>query len=121
MDAREQRGLIIAATCKLKQSTDGTWVVPSQSNTDKLYQVDMKSKKCTCPDHAENGFTCKHYYAAQYTFKRDYLPDGTMIETKTITLTQKTTYKQDWRAYNLAQCIEKRRFLELLHDLTKGV
>jgi hypothetical protein len=110
MDAREQRGLIIAATCKLKQTSDGTWVVPSQTNTDKLYQVDMKTKKCTCPDHAENGFTCKHYYAASYTFKRDYMPDGSMIETKTITLTQKTTYKQDWRAYNLAQCTEKHRF-----------
>jgi transposase len=121
MDAREQRGLIIAATCKLKQTSDGTWVVPSQSNTDKLYQVDMKTKKCTCPDHAENGFTCKHYYAASYTFKRDYMPDGSMIETKTITLTQKTTYKQDWRAYNLAQCTEKHRFQELLFDLTRGI
>jgi hypothetical protein len=44
-----------------------------------------------------------------------------MIETKTITLTQKTTYKQDWRAYNLAQTTEKHRFLELLADLCRGV
>jgi transposase len=121
MDAREQRGLIIAATCKLKQSTDGTWVVPSQSNTSQLYHVNMQTKKCTCPDHAENGFTCKHYYAASYTFKRDYLPDGTMIETKQITITQKTTYKQDWRAYNLAQTTEKHRFQELLADLCRGI
>src|SRR5580698_3184737 len=114
MDAREQRGLIIAATCKLKQTNTGTWIVPSQSNTDKLYQVDLNRKTCTCPDHAENGFTCKHVHAVKFTFQRDYLPDGTMIETKTITLTKKTTYKQDWRAYNLAQYTEKHRFQELL-------
>jgi transposase len=121
MDAREQRGLIIAATCKVKQSTDGTWVVPSQSNTNQLYHVNMQTKKCSCPDSAENGFTCKHYYAASYTFKRDYLPDGTMIETKTITLTQKKTYKQDWRAYTLAQTTEKKRFQVLLAELCRGV
>jgi transposase len=121
VDAREQRGLIIAATCKLKQASNGVWLVPSQTNTDKMYHVNMQTKTCTCPDHAENGFTCKHYHAASYTFKRDYLPDGTMIETKTITLTQKTTYRQDWRAYNLAQSIEKHRFQELLFDLTRGV
>jgi hypothetical protein len=121
MDAREERGLIIAATCKLNRTGDGTWLVPSQSSTDKRYCVNLQKKTCTCPDHVESGHTCKHYYAASYTLKRDYLPDGTMIETKQITITQRTTYKQDWRAYNLAQCIEKRRFLELLNDLTKGV
>jgi transposase len=121
MDAREQRGLIIAATCKLKQVNNGTWIVPSQSNTDKLYQVDLHKKTCTCPDHSENGFTCKHVHAASYTFRRDYLPDGTMIETKQITITSKTTYKQDWRAYNLAQTTEKHRFQELLADLCRGV
>src|ERR1700737_915367 len=34
MDAREQRGLIIAATCRLHRNDDGTWLVPSQSNGD---------------------------------------------------------------------------------------
>lgn len=121
MDAREQRGLIIAATCKLKQTNAGTWIVPSQSNTDKLYQVDLNKKTCTCPDHQEAGFTCKHVHAVKFTFQRDYLPDGTMIETKQITITQKTTYKQDWRAYNLAQTTEKHRFQELLADLCRGV
>jgi transposase len=121
MDPREQRGLIIAATCKLKQNSDGTWVVPSQSNTEKMYCVNLKTKTCTCPDHTERGETCKHFHAVSYTFQRDYLPDGTMIETKTITLTQKTTYKQDWRAYSIAQTTEKHRFQELLFDLCRGV
>lgn len=121
MDAREQRGLIIAATCKLKRTSDGAWLVPSQSNTEKVYRVDVDAKTCTCPDHLEGGFTCKHYHAATYTYKRDYLPDGTMIETKTITITQKKVYKQNWRAYSLAQTTEKHRFQQLLFDLTRGV
>src|ERR1700721_2643441 len=121
MTPREERGLIIAATCKLNRTDDGTFLVPNQSNVDKIYRVNMQAKSCTCPDHAESGFTCKHFHAASYTFQRDYLPDGTMIETRNITLTQKTVFKQDWRAYNLAQSTEKHRFQELLFDLTRGV
>ena len=67
------------------------------------------------------GHTCKHFFAAEFTYKRDFLPDGTMIETKTFSLTEKKVYKQDWRAYNLAQSTEKNRFHELLFDLTRGV
>jgi transposase len=44
-----------------------------------------------------------------------------MIETKALTLTEKKVYKQDWRAYNLAQSVEAHRFQELLFDLTRGV
>ncbi len=120
MDAREQRGLIIAATCRLNRLDDGTWLVPSQSNKDgSTYRVNLHTKACTCPDHTEAGNTCKHYYAASFVHKRDVLPDGTVIETKTITLTEKKVYKQDWPAYNLAQATEKRRVRILLHDLCR--
>jgi Transposase DDE domain/SWIM zinc finger len=120
MDAREQRGLIIAATCRLNRLDDGTWIVPSQTNRDGgTYRVNLQTKSCTCPDHVEGGFTCKHYYAAMIVHKRDVLPDGTVIETKTITLTEKKVYKQDWPAYNLAQRTEKRRVRVLLHDLCR--
>ena len=34
MNAREERGLVIAATCKLNRLSDGTWLVPSQSAGD---------------------------------------------------------------------------------------
>jgi len=30
-------------------------------------------------------------------------------------------YRQDWRAYNLAQSVEKKRFLVLLHDLCRNI
>ena len=36
MNPREQRGVVIAALCKLTQA-DGRWVVPSQTLSDKRY------------------------------------------------------------------------------------
>lgn len=120
MDAREQRGLIIAATCRLNRNNDGTWLVPSQSRGEAVgYTVDLAKKTCTCPDHSERGFTCKHFYAASIVHRRDVLPDGTVIETKSITVTEKTVYKQNWPAYNLAQATEKRRVRVLLQDLCR--
>jgi transposase len=44
-----------------------------------------------------------------------------VIETKTITLTERKTYKQDWPAYNMAQATEKRRLRVLLADLCRLV
>jgi len=118
MTPREERGLVIAATCRLNRLNDGTWLVPSQTNRESLtYRVNLEAKTCTCPDHTEGGNTCKHYFAASIVHKRDVLPDGTVIETKTITLTEKKVYKQDWPKYNAAQATEKRRFRVLLHDL----
>lgn len=123
MSPREERGLVIAATCRLNRSDDGVWLVPSQSRNAEhtCYRVNLTAKTCTCLDHKEGGYTCKHFFAAEFTYKRDYLPDGTMIEQKTFTFTEKKVYKQDWRAYNLAQSTEKHRFQQLLFDLTRGV
>lgn len=122
MDAREQRGLVIAATCRLNRTDDGTWLVPSQSCADKIYKVDLEQKKCSCPDCTDSGFVCKHYYAASIVHKREVLPDGTMIEqTEFAFVEKKVTYKQNWPAYNAAQSVEKHRFQELLFDLTRGV
>jgi hypothetical protein len=57
MDAREQRGLVIAATCRLRRNADGTWLVPSQSRTKEVvgYTVNLQAKTCTCLDHKEGG------------------------------------------------------------------
>jgi hypothetical protein len=120
MDAREQRGLIIAAVCKLNRMSN-VWLVPSQSNANTIYRVDPVKKTCTCPDHSENGFKCKHQYAVEITAKREFNPDGSVTETESITLTKKTTYKQNWAAYNKAQSMEKDRVQELLHDLCRGL
>ncbi len=119
MNAREERGLVIAALCKLNK-TPGGWIVPSQSGVG-LYTVDVDKQTCTCPDHQEAGFKCKHLFAVEITLKRECHPDGTVIETKTVTLTEKMTYKQNWPAYNAAQSVEKDRLQELLHDLCRNL
>lgn len=121
MDAREQRGLVIAATCRLNRTDDGTWLVPSQSQAETIYRVNLETKACTCPDCKENGFICKHYFAATIVRKRDVMTDGTVVETKSVTLTEKTTYTQNWPAYNLAQATEKRRLQVLLADLCRNL
>src|SRR6266851_7455381 len=107
MNAREERGLIIAATCRLNRTDDGTWLVPSQSHSETIYKVNLETKACTCPDCTDGGFVCKHYFAASIVHKREVLPNGTMIETKTISLTETKTYAQNWPAYNFAQATEK--------------
>src|SRR5262245_21528366 len=121
MNAREERGLVIAATCRMQRTNDGTWLVPSQSRTE-IYRVSLQAKTCTCPDHADNGFTCKHYYAASIVHQRDVLPDGTVLEQRQFAFTEKrVTYGQNWSAYNDAQHNEKHRFQVLLHDLCSGI
>jgi transposase len=120
MNAREERGLVIAAVCKLNKTPEG-WLVPSQTNGETIYRVDPVKQTCTCPDHAEAGHKCKHIYAVEFTLKREYNPDGTVTDTRTLTFTEKVTYKQDWPAYNLAQSIEKDRMQVLLADLCRGI
>ena len=119
MDAREQRGLVIAALCKLNQTPDG-WLVPSQSG-EKVYKVNVQAQTCTCPDHQEAGFKCKHLYAVEFTLKRETDRDGNVIETKTLTFTEKKTYTQNWPVYEKAPHEEKHRFQVLLADLCSGV
>ncbi len=121
MDAREERGLVIAATQKLTQK-GRVWVVPSQNGAGK-YTVcpDPDNPFCSCPDHEETGGKCKHLYAVEFTMSREHGSNGTVTETRTITLTEKKTYQQDWPVYNLCQKEEKRRLLVLLHDLCKGL
>jgi transposase/predicted nucleic acid-binding Zn finger protein len=121
MTPREERGLVIAATQKLTQKGK-VWLVPSQNGKGK-YTVcpDHDSPYCSCPDHAETNEPCKHIFAVRVTMQREQAKDGTVTETKTVTFTEKKTYRQEWGIYNLAQAEEKRRFLALLYDLCRGL
>jgi transposase len=120
MNAREERGLVIAALCKLNH-TGEAWLVPSQSGAERIYRVNVTAQTCTCLDHTEGGFKCKHLYAAEYTMQRELFSDGTVVETKTVTFTEKKVYRQNWPAYNAAQSVEKDRFQELLFELCRGL
>src|ERR1700730_8773790 len=115
MNAREQRGLVIAAICKLSRNGNGTWLVPSQTTDGRKYEVDPDHGKCTCPDCQESGFTCKHQFAVQFTIKRELDAGGNIVETKSFSFMETKKYFQDCRAYNPAQNVEKEELLISLH------
>src|SRR5437016_117779 len=120
MDAREQKGLEIAANCEVVKQ-DGEWIVPSQNGSGK-YRVNPapESLHCTCPDYEVRKMKCKHIFAVEYTVMAEQKTDGNTTTT-TVTKTVKVTYKQEWSAYNTAQINEKALFQKLLHDLCSGV
>ena len=123
MDAREQRGLMIAAKNRIKQKGQN-WMVPSQTNTGVKYSVclDPEQPHCTCPDHKLTGSVCKHIYAVRFTIEREYSDDGTVTETQTLEVKSvRKTYPQNWRAYNAAQTHQKERFQTLLRDLRREI
>ncbi len=118
MDQREQRGMEIAATVKLRRK-DGVWMIPSQTGDGTIYTVDLKgvAPTCSCPDHELRREKCKHIYAAEFSIRRETRPDGTT----TVTKTMRVTYGQDWTAYNAAQTHEKTCATELLRGLCDGI
>lgn len=124
-DAREQRGRVIAAERKVVRRGD-VWIVPSQSDSEDKYavRIDAESARCTCPDHERRRVKCRHIFAVEYVIRREQHPDGSATVTPTLTVTetiQRTTYPQNWTAYNTAQSVEKDRFQERLADLCRGI
>ena len=107
-DPREQRGAHIAATFNLRKRGDD-WLVPSQSGAG-TYRVRLGAPHptCTCPDHQMRRIKCKQICAVEISLRREERPDGTTVVTKTI----RTTYNQNWPAYNKAQTHETERFAE---------
>jgi hypothetical protein len=128
-EGRRQRGLAIAALCKITEK-HGRWVVPSQTGNGTYYVTleppDPHIPLCTCPDFEATGKPCKHVYAVRFVIERESHPDGTETVTESVTITRKTTadrktYRQDWPAYNAAQTREKAKFQALLSDLCRGI
>jgi hypothetical protein len=118
MTEREQRGLTIAAVKKLTKKGN-VWLVPSSQGTAR-YTVSPhpETPHCTCPDHELRGCKCKHIYAVEFALKREENEDGSVTETRSITISEtRKTYPQKWSAYNAAQANEKAKFLNLLRDL----
>lgn len=125
MDARQERGLQIAATMKIEPTLRG-WTVPSQAQNGKggKYRVTRETNgdfTCSCPDFELRRSMCKHGYAVEFYLKREttITPDGT--ETVTETRAMRVTYPQNWSAYNAAQTAERELFCHLLRDLCSAV
>jgi transposase/predicted nucleic acid-binding Zn finger protein len=117
MDAREERGLVIAATSKIEKNRLG-WKVPSQSgNGAYIVNLDHGEPFCTCPDFETRHLPCKHIHAVEYVIKRETQPDGTTTYTQSV----KMTCTQEWTPYNEAQTHEQEHFVALLRDLCNGI
>ncbi|MDP2743799.1 MAG: transposase [Dehalococcoidia bacterium] len=118
MDARQEKGLLIAATSKIERNQLGLWKVPSQAGNGISYVVNLDHGHpfCSCPDF-EKGNHCKHLYAVEYVAQRETKPDGTIVETQAM----RVTYAQNWPVYDTAQMRERERFVELLRDLCNGI
>jgi transposase len=98
---------------------------PSQTGS-RLYRVQLSKEfaTCECPDFERRGQACKHIVAAcVMQIKQEQNADGTTTVTQTVTITaeKKTTYPQQWPAYNAAQVNEKDKFQSLLFDLCCGI
>src|ERR1700722_1118635 len=124
MDLREQRGMELAAT-RIIRKKKGVWMVRSQSGNN-MYQVQIMSEtlSCTCLDHETRGVKCKHIYAAKFVMERKQYADGRTTITESLIVTetkQRTTYPQNWSAYNQAQTHEQDKFQVLLADLCSGL
>jgi transposase len=120
MEAREIKGLEIAARNKLTRQGN-LWFVPSQeTGKSRRYKVDPAAKHCDCPDHETRNVKCKHLFAVEFTIQREYTDDG-QTQTYTETVKVRKTYKQEWSAYNKAQTNEKEQFARLLSELCKGI
>jgi transposase len=125
VDARRTRGMEIAAICPLTRK-GGNWIVPSMSGKGR-YTVtpDADKPTCTCPDYESRGCKCKHIFAVEFVAMREVTrnADGstTVTETVAVKATKRTTYAQDWPAYNAAQVNEQDEFLSLLNDLCAGI
>src|SRR5438876_11630329 len=124
MDARQERGIEIAKQARLRKTPMGGWIVPSQSRGGSIkYAVIIAAgvkPTCTCPDYELRGEPCKHVYAVQHVIQTELFPDGRERVTETVRVTR-TTYPQNWPAYNKAQTTEKDHFQMLLRDLCKGI
>ncbi len=122
MDARQQRGQLIAESCRLEQR-NGAWIVPSQSGNGKYtVRINPDLSRCTCPDYETTEMKCKHIYAVEfYQTKIKQNADGSVtVDTVTVKM-QRKTYRQDWPAYTKAQTREKDHFQELLSGLCESI
>ena len=112
---RRQRGLAIAALVRIERNPVG-FTVPSQSGNGS-YVVVTDEPFCSCPDFERRQMPCKHIYAMEITSQREERPDGTVVETTSVT----TTHRREWSAYNAAQEHEGEHFPVLLRELCDHV
>jgi transposase len=116
MEAREARGLEIAANSQITRNGN-LWIVPSQSSG-RQYTVDLSitPPRCTCPDYEPHIVKCKHIYAVEYLLRRE---SGAKLSTPEKVI--KRQYPPQWHEYNQAATREKTHFQHLLYELCRNL
>jgi transposase len=120
MDARQERGRLLANDKRIKRVEGALWMVPSQTQNAGGYLVNRLAATCSCPDHELRRVKCKHQWAVEFSQVVETAPDGSQVVTETVKVTRKT-YAQDWPRYNAAQCAEKATVQALLRALCDGI
>lgn len=117
MDTQEQKGRAIAAQGRIRRH-GMRWLVPPQTGN-KAYLVDVEAETpaCSCPDYELRGGPCKHIHAVRLMLSGEVRRADATSPART----PRSTYPQDWPAYNAAQSHEKALFQPLLHDLCRGI
>lgn len=118
MDARQERGRTLSQDKRIKHVEGMMWFVPSQTEGGTGYLVNLLSVTCTCPDYELRRGKCKHQWAIEFWRAAQENPQPQ--PEPPIKLPRKT-YKQDWPAYNRAQCDEKAVVQSLLRGLCDGI
>jgi transposase len=123
VEYRQARGAVLAQSKAkaFRHIAGDTYLVPSATASTSGYVVDLAAGRCTCPDYEERGLPCKHQWALRYFRHELELPNGTSVVTEVMEIVRRKTYKQDWPAYNAAQCEEKARVQVLLRGLCDGI
>lgn len=126
MDARELKGLELAARARIERHRS-YWSVPSSAGLGGGgYKIDLNATTCTCEDfELHRPAPCKHLHAVRFVMEREK-GVSPPVETPAPELPpepkpRKASGKQNWPLYNAAQTKEKRIFLELLADLCSTV
>ncbi|MET0754441.1 MAG: transposase, partial [Pyrinomonadaceae bacterium] len=121
INPREIKGHDIARRYTIKE-LNGIWFVPSTSGKGK-YKVSLQKQRCSCPDYELRRERCKHIFAAQIAFEKDFLETILREEnpqpTHPIAIFKKHT--QNWEAYNKSQTTEKAEFQRLLAALCRMI
>jgi SWIM zinc finger len=109
MDTREQRGIELAKSAKIRR-THRAWYVPSQ-NGKGHYSVTLNGKAphCNCPDYELRGKKCKHIFGVEHTVKREAEHEKPKPRVRS------------WPSYNASQTSEKGKFVALLSNLCRSV
>lgn len=116
-DIRSQRGLDLAQTKgkRIRHVTGEVYMCPSQSGSGG-YLANLGEGTCTCEDFETTAVRCKHQYAVLIA------RGAVTVEGEPLRANEPhKTYKQNWPAYNRAQCEEKERVQILLRGLCDGI